>query len=231
MTDLSPEELVSEIFQKLLGAVSLDERGDDVAAASAEWSVAPDAPECDGRVIWLIGEIGGSDAIAHRCEDIQRQRYGRSDPTRGGRRIVQIEGQIDDIGWEPDQPRMLQQLDAPHIWYGLLITVDQQFHQHDDISMVLHLLNDVRDIFDDTSSQWPVKRMMALLNERFPPPNWTEDRVDNAKRRLIKWIKGLMQKNGLDVTDLEDLFARVARQRGRSERKSLAGLHRPKPTN
>jgi ribosomal 50S subunit-associated protein YjgA (DUF615 family) len=58
-----------------------------------------------------------------------------------------------------------------------------------------------------------VKKIVTLLNERFPPPTWTSDRVDNAKRRLLTWINRLMRKNGLDATDLEALFARVARER------------------
>jgi hypothetical protein len=40
----------------------------------------------------------------------------------------------------------------------------------------------------------------------------------NAKRRLVNWIKRLMQKHGFDTTDLEDLFARVARNQERGER-------------
>jgi hypothetical protein len=53
------------------------------------------------------------------------------------------------------------------------------------------------------------------LNIRFPPPAWTSDRVDNAKRRLMNWIKRLKRKNGLDDVDLEALFARVAREQER----------------
>jgi hypothetical protein len=87
-----------------------------------------------------------------------------------------------------------------------------------------------RDVLEDSSGQWPIKVMVVMLNEHFPPPTWTGDRVDNAKRRLIKWIKGLMQKNGLDATDLEALFARVAR-RIESEEGSLTELRRPKLTN
>jgi hypothetical protein len=63
----------------------------------------------------------------------------------------------------------------------------------------------------------PIKKMIDLLNERFPPPSWTDDRVDNAKRRLMNWINRLKQKNGLDTTDLKDLFARVARTKEKGE--------------
>jgi hypothetical protein len=61
--------------------------------------------------------------------------------------------------------------------------------------------------------------------------SWTDRRVDNAKKRLLKWISRLMQKNGLDATDLEALFAGVARQEDDGKRVPLTTLHRPKKTN
>jgi hypothetical protein len=113
-------------------------------------------------------------------------------------------------------------VDAHHVWRGLLITASSQFEKHDDILMLLRVMDDVREILDESSSQWPIKRMVDLLNERFPPPSWTDDRVDNAKRRLVKWINRLKQKNGFDTTDLEALFVRVARTKERGET-SIAG--------
>jgi hypothetical protein len=78
-SELTPEELLSEIWLKLLGTVSLDDKMDSF---TPEWSVDPDVPERDGRVAWLIGEIGGPNALAHRHEDILRQRFGRSQSGR-----------------------------------------------------------------------------------------------------------------------------------------------------
>ena len=78
-SELTPEELFSEIWLKLLGTVSMDET-EDKPPIRTEWSVDPDVPERDGRVEWLIGEIGGSGALAHRHEDILRQRFGRRRP-------------------------------------------------------------------------------------------------------------------------------------------------------
>ena len=211
---MTPKELVSEVWVKLLGTVTLDEEG-LTPGIPANWSVNADAPERDGRVVWLIKEIGGSDAIGHRHEDILRQRYGRSLPGRG-RPMVQPGNEDEDFGTEPDpgQPGMFQELDARRVWRGLLVTADLQFERHDDISMLLRVLADVPDILEgSTGGQWPVKKIVTLLNERFPPPTWNSDRVDNAKRRLLTWINRLMRKNGLDATDLEALFARVARER------------------
>src|SRR5262249_14367005 len=87
-TAVTPEELVSEIWQKLLGTVSLgpmNEAPESLPVAPREWSIDPHAPERDGRIVWLIEEIGGRDALAHRHEDILRQRFGRSSPGRGRR--------------------------------------------------------------------------------------------------------------------------------------------------
>jgi hypothetical protein len=232
-SEITPEELLSEIYQKLLGTVSMADKVDNFAPANPiEWRVDSDAPERDGRVIWLVEEIGGFDAIAHRHEDILRQRFGRSQPGRG-RPIVQpgIENETIELGSDPDQPITLQQVDAYHAWRGLLAMADHQFQQRDDVSILLRVLNDFRDILEESSAQWPIGKMVALLNERHPPPTWTDDRVDNAKRRLVKWIKGLMQKNGLDAIDLEGLFARVARLKEGSGRVSLMRSHRPKLTN
>ena len=84
-SEVTAEELMSEICLKLLGTVSLDDDKTEEFATTlpTEWSINPHDPEHDGRVVWLIEEIGGFDAIAHRYEDILRQRYGRVRPGRG----------------------------------------------------------------------------------------------------------------------------------------------------
>jgi len=43
---------------------------------------------------------------------------------------------------------------------------------------------------------------------------------------LLKWIKRLMRKNGLDEVDLETLFARVAGEQERRNPRSVNRLHR-----
>jgi hypothetical protein len=232
LSELTPRELLSEVWLKLLGTASLDETEEFTGAAAPEWTLDPQAPERDGRVVWLVQEIGGAGAIAHRHEDIRRERFGRAKP-EVGRPIVQpgVEDETAELGSDPNQAITLQQKDADRAWRGLLATANKQFQQRDDVSMLLRLMNDVRDILEDSSSQWPVNRIVALLNQRFPPPTWTDRRVDNAKRRLVNWINRLMQKNGLDATDLEALFARVARREEDGKRLSLTALHRPKRIN
>jgi hypothetical protein len=225
---MTSEELVSEIWQKLLGTVSLsdDEAPDSSLVNSTEWTVDAHAPERDARVVWLVKEIGGSGALAHRCEDILRQRYGRSLP-EGGRRIVQS-GSEDEIDPGPGAYKPLEETDARHVWRGLLTAADLVFPPSDDVSMLLRLLADNPDILGDSSTgRWPVTLMVTSLNSRFPPPTWSDDRVDNAKRRLLHWINRLMRKNKLDATDLEALFARVARQQESVKRELLLDSHLP----
>jgi hypothetical protein len=170
-------------------------------------------------------EIGGPTAIAHRLEDISRQRHGRFQSGRG-RPTVQLEDEDEttDAVSEPEQPNTLSQVDAHRIWRGLLITANLQFQAQDDVLMLLRVMDDVRDILEESSRQWPIKRMVDLLNKHFPPSSWTDDRVDNAKRRLVNWIKHLMQKHGFNKIDLEGLFARVARKQERVERVLLPEL-------
>jgi hypothetical protein len=225
---MTPEELISEVWLKLLGAVSLHH--DEAHEVNpSEWTVNPSSPDRDGRVVWLIEEIGGPQGLKHRREDILRQRFGRFRPG-AGRPTVQLDDENGppEIGADPEEWTMLQGTDGARIWRGLLATADLQFPRDDDVSMLLRLMAENPGILEDSSSgQWPVKTMIALLNIRFPPPSWSGDRVDNAKRRLMNWINRLMRENGLDATDLEGLFARVARQQEASKRNLSTALHHP----
>jgi hypothetical protein len=228
-SELTPEELVSEIWQKLLGRVSLNDAPESLPAPPAEWSIDPRAPERDGRVVWLIEQIGGLDALSHRHEDILRQRFGRSSPERG-RRIVQPgidDGPSHIDSSEPEEGRGLMETDAQRVWRGLLITAGGEFQPTDDVRMLLRVMADDPDILDTSSGeQWPIKMIVVLLNSRFSPPPWTDRRVDNAKRRLMNWIGRLMRRNGLDAVDLEGVFARVARQHERNQPEPLPDSQR-----
>jgi hypothetical protein len=218
LADVTPDELASEIWLKLVASVSTadDPSHEPIEANPDEWSADPN-PERDERVVWLIAEIGGSVAIRHRYEDLQRERYGR------GRRLRQPtdEGEPRETEGDPDDRTESQKKqDVLRIWRGLLLTASDEFRPGDDVSLLLKLWVDKPDILDDSSGgQWPVKKMVALLSDRPPPRSWSEDQVDNAKRRLLNWIGRLMRKNGLDSIDLEGLFAAVARKTESSETK------------
>jgi hypothetical protein len=216
-SEISLEDLISEVWEKFLGATSLPNDDEELLSDPSEWSLDPDTPEQDGRVVWLHREMQktcGAQALAHRCEDIRRKRWGRA-MSEGGRRVVQPDENEDfsDIGSDCDQEAVLQEADARDVWRGLLLLVEQELSPDDDVVKLLSLLKRQPDIFDDMPGmRWPIGALIELLDRDFPPPPpWNDDRVDNAKRRLRRWIKGLMRKNGFDVIDLEALFARVAR--------------------
>ena len=218
-SELTAEELLSEIWQKLLGTVSVG-AGETIDLCSGDLtqvSIDPDVPERDGRVVWLVEEIGGAMAIAHRREDILRARFGRAS-TGNGRPLVQPQGDsvFTDIASDADAAGTLEAADGRRVWRGLLAMIALEFAPSDDLSMLLRLLSEQPGLLQDSpGGQWPITDIVNQLDKRFAPPAWTSDRVDNAKRRLLNWIRRLKRKNGLDDVDLEALFARVAREQER----------------
>jgi len=223
--EITANELLSEVWLKLVGTVALPNDKDFPALDPAEWSVDLHMPERDGRIVWLIEEIGGSKAISHRVADVWRRRFGRD------RTTVQIEGDEDSSDNEacPEGDTSLRAADARRVWLGLLAMASKEFGPEEDVAKLLGVLAREPDIFDESSgTQWPVRRLVALLNEHFPPPDWKDRRVDDAKRRLTNWINRLMKRNALDAVGLEDLFARVARRQegqGRGIRREAGTPH------
>ena len=213
-SEISSEELVSEVWAKLIGSITMPDPNDAAERSNfpdpSDWTIDPQVPENDGRVIWLIREIGGPRALAHRCEDIRRRRWGRA--TRGvGRPMVQPR-EFPNIETDPDESG-LGPADAVNIWRGVLITAERTFQPDDDVWKLLRMLAKVPGVLDGSDgSRWPVGRLVTILNAEFSPPSWSDDRVENAKKRLLNWVQRLMRQNGLDATDLEAVFARVARQ-------------------
>jgi hypothetical protein len=119
---------------------------------------------------------------------------------------------------EPIADERLRKADALDIWRGLLLTANCEFAPEDDVAKLLCLVARRPGIIEDANgSRWPLETLAAFLDADFSPPPWNAIRVENAKRRLAKWISRLMLKNGLDATDLEGLFARVARQQRSGE--------------
>jgi hypothetical protein len=66
---------------------------------------------------------------------------------------------------------------------------DQEFQRRDDVSTLLRLMNDFRDLLEDSSGQWPVKTMVSLLNERFPSPTWTDRRGLFFRAKQHLWFE------------------------------------------
>jgi hypothetical protein len=214
-SDISSEELLSEVWAKLIGSITMSDPNDASEKSHlpepSDWSIDPHVPENDGRVIWLIREVGGPRALAHRCEDIRRRRWGRA--TSGvGRPLVQPT-EFPDIEADPDKGG-LELADAVNIWRGVLITAERTFRPDDDVCKLLRMLAKTPGVLEGShGSRWPVGKLVTILNGEFSPPPWSDDRVDNAKKRLLNWVQRLMRQNGLDATDVEAVFARVARQK------------------
>jgi hypothetical protein len=214
-SEISSEELVSEVWAKLMGSITVPDPNDAAERSNfpdpSGWTIDPHVPENDGRVIWLIREIGGLRALAHRCEDIRRRRWGRATPGMG-RPLVQP-SELPDVETEPNEGG-LGSADAVNIWRGVLITAERTFQPDDDVCKLLRMLAKVPGVLEGSQgSRWPVGKLVTILNAEFSPPPWSDDRVDNAKKRLLNWVQRLMRQNGLDATDLEAVFARAARQK------------------
>jgi hypothetical protein len=203
--------------------------GEVLSPLPDSWTIEDQDPGRDERVMWLIAETGGRRALSHRYEDMRRQRWGRWQPT--GYRVVQVSAlhRDEQAGSESDDDVLARHADASHplhaepedpqhgeetrrAWLGLLATAGRQFSPGDDVSLLLGVLAGEAEVQAGFGSEWPVAAIVGALNRRHPHPPWTDDRVENAKKRLKNWIGRLKRDRGLDSTDLRGLFVRVARE-------------------
>lgn len=207
-------ELVSEVMAKLAGASALSGERTDVHGSGhglPDANTISDDPRRDGRVVWLIGEVGGSSALRHRQEDIRRRLHGRW--REGGYRIAQLDDEhIAELAVDPEDPHRDQ--DSRKIWQGVLAAATSHFGPEEDVSILLDLLAHNDQIQTAFGTEWPVSDIVVALNKKHPHPPWTDDRVDNAKRRLRNWIGRIKRDYGLDSIGLMDLFARCSLQPG-----------------
>ena len=202
-------ELFSEVMAKLLGATAAGE-GADAAdeMPSKDWNVHTD-PKQDGRVAWLVAEIGGRTALAHRHEDIRRRLYGRW--REGSYRTDQLaEEHTADLAVDPIDP--LEDEDNRKAWRGLLAAAKTQFKPNEDVTVLLDLLASDAEIQAGFGSEWPVRQIVDTLNGRKPEKPWNDDRVDNAKKRLKSWIARLRKTYQVETADLLHIFAQHARK-------------------
>ena len=212
MTDRESEslELFSEVMAKLLG-VAGSSTGQSVGENDEEslptWTVNDD-PKRDEHVSWLLSEVGGRSALAHRHEDIRRKRHGGKWREDGYRQVQLDEEHFEKLSVDPDDPH--HEKDIRHVWRGVLAMAKTEFKPNEDISILLDLMAHDADIADGFGSEWPIREIVDALNQRHPNPPWNDDRVDNAKKRLRNWIARLKRNHGLDSTDLMGLFARYA---------------------
>jgi hypothetical protein len=245
-------ELFSEAMAKLLGAASQhhdrDSERDEASPAQSslpDWTIDERDPQGDGRVAWLIDEVGGTRSLSHRYEDMRRQRWGRWQAS--GYRTVQISALQNDADTEsadgdqvlaraadasvelhsdPDAHREANEMRLA--WLGLLVLAEGQFSREDDVMALLTLLARESDIQASFGSEWPIGQIVQTLNAAAPARPWNDDRVDNAKRRLRNWIQRLRRDQALDRTDLLALLIRCALQR--KQRDATAAPGAPKRT-
>jgi hypothetical protein len=204
------DDLSSEVFAKLFVASRTRMEGDPfVGEVPTEWEISDD-PLRDTRVIWLIDQVGGQQALKHRQEDIRRNLHGGK--WRGnGYRQVQLETEhAEGLIVEPDDPHREQ--DARKAWRGLLRMAVSEFKPGDDVLLLLDVMAHDHEVRAGFGKEWPIRQIVSALNLKYPIPPWRDDRVENAKKRLKNWIMRLMRIHGLDADDLKELFARQGRE-------------------
>jgi hypothetical protein len=205
--------LFSEVMAKLLGVAGVEakqEAADGEAQIRQVWMVDED-PKRDGRVAWLIDQVGGPHALAHRYEDIRRRAHGGKWREDGYRHVQLQQEHIENLSVEPEDPHRDEEIQR--IWLGVLAMAETQFEPHDDVSMLLQLMACDSDIQASFGAEWPIRKIVDALNCRHSSPPWNDHRVENAKKRLRNWIARLKRDNGLDSVGLMELFARQAHRR------------------
>jgi hypothetical protein len=205
-------ELFSEVMAKLLGATASGEGphadANEEDEPTPDWTAHSD-PKRDGRVSWLVAEIGGRQALAHRHEDIRRRLYGRW--KEGSYKVEQLADEhVVDLAVDPVDP--LEDEDNRRAWRGLLAAAKTEFKPNEDVSVLLDLLANDSEVQAGFGSEWPVRQIVDTLNRRNPVRPWNDDRVDNAKKRLKGWIGRLRRKYEIEPADLMHLFAQYARK-------------------
>jgi hypothetical protein len=177
------------------------------------WAIS-DNPKRDERVVWLIDQVGGQQALKHRYEDIRRRLHGGKWRNNGYRQVQLETAHIEGLSVEPDDPH--HEDDVRNVWRGLLAMAVSEFEPGADVLLVLDLMAHDYEVLGGFGAEWPVSQMVSALNLKHPIPPWNDDRVENAKKRLKNWIVRLKRIRGLDASDLMDLFARRGRKEGQN---------------
>jgi hypothetical protein len=173
-------------------------------------------PARDARVIWIVGDTCNRQALLHRYEDIRRRDRGGKWDGSGYPLVAVDDRTIEQLGghYDPGEEEIdkLKEQDAQRAWDGLILLTTHQFGVDDDIVALVQVLASDRDTQESFGSQWPIRMIVRALNAGRPNALWTDDRVENAKRRLSRFISRIKEANGLDATDLRALLARYARE-------------------
>lgn len=178
-------------------------------------------PMRDARVIWVVEETCNRQALFHRYEDMRRRDrggkwHGSGYPlvTVDEQTMEQLSGHYDPAENEADALALEESRQA---WRGLVALVVKQFGADDDVAALVRTLAEDGETQDAFGSQWPIGKIAETLARRQPGQTWTDDRVENAKRRLTKYIAKIKKTHGLDAIDLRALLVRYAREHERRE--------------
>src|SRR5262249_6877562 len=222
--------LVSEVVAHLLRATTLgrDEppmndvspstaaSADSTPGTPAPWPwlakgrIDERAPAGDARVTWLIDETCNRQALFHRFEDMRRRdRGGKWDGT--GYPMVAVDHQtLDNLSgaYDPAESEAdgLAIDDSRRAWDGLVKLAAHQFGPDDDVVALVRVLGSDGETQDAFGTQWPIAKIVRALNGRSGEASWNDDRVENAKRRLTRYIAKIRQAHGLDAVDLRALL-------------------------
>ncbi|HEX4410938.1 MAG TPA: hypothetical protein VH206_19385 [Xanthobacteraceae bacterium] len=177
----------------------------------------PLEPARDSRIAWMVEETCNRQALLHRYEDVRRRERGGKWDGSGyplvavdEQTIEQLSGHYDPAESDADP---LQAEDTRRAWAGLMHLAEHQFGENDDVVSLVRVLAEDRETQDSFGTQWPIGRIVRALNAKPARIPWNDDRVENAKRRLTKFIHRFRQEHGLDAIDLRALLAGYARQR------------------
>lgn len=173
-------------------------------------------PARDARVIWIVDDTCNRQALLHRYEDVRRRDRGGKWDGSGYPLVAVDDRTIEQLSghYNPgeDETDILSEQDAQRAWQGLIRLAAHQFGVNDDVVALVQVLASDRETQESFGTQWPIGMIVRALNAGRPTVPWTDDRVENAKRRLGRFISRIKVANGLDATDLRALLARYARQ-------------------
>jgi hypothetical protein len=174
-------------------------------------------PVRDARVIWVIEETCNRQALLHRYEDVRRRERGGKWDGSGYPLVAVDEQTMEQLSGHYDptenEANSLQAEDSRRAWNGLVHLAEHQFGADDDVVALVQVLSQDRETQESFGSQWPIGKIVRALNAGQSHATWNDDRVENAKRRLTKFVLRFKQEHGLDAVDLRALLARYARQR------------------
>ena len=118
----------------------------------------------------------------------------------------------------PSQMRVMFAADDAAALSGLFQLAASEHAPGDDMLVLIQLLQCHPELWDEFSSdkkgrgtglKWPVDAIVTARNKVRPNRVWTSDDVENAKRRMSRFIKRKMRD--LDLTDRDDFKGLLAR--------------------